>query len=61
MNLEQKKIGCLALGNAATLVACIVKEINGSYIGNSLNGSRLSKTTIETLAHQRMANKLLNG
>ena len=55
MNTNQS---ALVLANAASLVSGVVQEIAGNDISSSINGSKITSSVVETLAHQRIVKRL---
>jgi hypothetical protein len=59
MNEDAVNQSALTLANAAELISCIVKEIAGNDISNSLNGSKATSELICSIVLSRMEQRLL--
>jgi predicted transcriptional regulator YheO len=48
----------VTLGNASEIVVHVIKAIAGNDIANSINGSRITRETLQTLAMARIRQAL---
>jgi len=54
-------LAILTLANAGEIISSVIKEIAGNDISNSINGSKITTSIIQSLAYQNITKQLLEN
>lgn len=59
ISLNRQQISATTLANAAELISDVVMSLSGNEIANTIGGELATSDLIQTIALQRMTNKIL--